>query len=597
VRRALPLAILLCAGLDTLLTRLALSHRPHGFALPLQLVLAWAVFGLLMAVPAWLTARKSAAPFAASFGWLAGTIVVHHAAAARVRAGDGPLLIAVATLLAALVVVGSALLLARLERRLAGRRWPGLTLLVVALLLLPPADGLRRPPQPPADAPAAARPNLLLLIWDTTRADHLQPWGYNRGITPHLDQLAERSATWEAAYSASVFTLSSHVSMLTGLPPSLHGTTLRHQGVTAESVATQLRKAGYRTGAFVGTSVLDAGRGLERGFDVYDDQVDPALCDSHVWALIHDAQVVAAWLVPALRGNGNPNRPQDFQRPAREVLDAALAWIRQPDPRPWFAMVNLFDAHWPYLPSKDATALWVRHYAGPVNGYLFRADTYPPGHQPDALDKQHVSDLYDAELWELDGAVDRFLGALLNGPAPPDVLLTADHGEALGEGDHWSHDDLLLAQTRVPMLLLAPGRVQPGRREGPVSGVDVAATLLDLAGATPEPGSVSLSRSLLAEPQPGRMLFEDDLDNLLAAQDAHAVIRGRLRLTRRDGRETLNDALHDPLDEHDLSAAQPTEAAELRQALEALLAAAKKVDEGGPLQNPDALRALGYMGN
>jgi len=259
-------------------------------------------------------------------------------------------------------------------------------------------------------------------------------------------------------------------------------------------------------------------------------------------------------------------------------------------------MVNLFDRHWPYLPSKDATALWVRDYAGPVNGYLFRADDYPPGHRPDAADKQHVADLYDAEMWGLDGAVDRFLGQLLDGPAPPDVLLTADHGEALGEGDHWSHDDLLLAQTHVPMLLLAPGRSEPGRRPGPVSGVDVAATLLDLAGVLTVPDIVPLSQSLLRAPAPGRVLFEDDLDNLSSAQDAHAAIRGRLRLTRRDGRETLNDALTDPLDEHDLAAAQPQEAAELRRALEALLAAAKAVEDG-ELQNQAALSALGYIGH
>jgi len=146
VRRALPLAILLCAGLDTLLTRLALAHRPHDVALPLQLLVAWSVFGLLVALPAWLTARWLHAPFAACFGWLAGLVVVHHAAAARVRAADGPVLIAGATLLAALVVVGGVLLLARLERRLAGRRWPAGALLVGSLLLLGPFAMLWRGP-------------------------------------------------------------------------------------------------------------------------------------------------------------------------------------------------------------------------------------------------------------------------------------------------------------------------------------------------------------------------------------------------------------------------------------------------------------------
>ncbi|MBM3986072.1 MAG: sulfatase, partial [Planctomycetes bacterium] len=449
---------------------------------------------------------------------------------------------------------------------------------------------------PPADPPASS-PNLLLLVWDTTRADRLTPWGHDRDTTPNLQRLAAESATWEAAYSASVFTLSSHVSMLTGLPPGLHGTSLRRQTVTATSVARTLRDAGYRTGAFVGTSVLAAGRGLERGFEVYDDLVDPPLCSSTLWALVHDVQVVAAKLVPALRGNGNPNRPQDFQRPAAEVLDAAAAFIARPDRRPWFVMVNLFDVHWPYLPGKDAAALWVQPYDGPVNGYLFRADDFPPGYRPGTADAAHVRDLYDAELWELDRAVDAFLAGVLQRDPQACVLLTSDHGEALGDGDTWSHDELLLPQTRVPLLLRAPGRVPAGRREGPASGVDVAATLLDLAGVEPPPGTPSASRSLLAPPDPQRVLFLQDLDNLLAARDHSAALRGRLKLKLKDGVATLTDTLADPLDRQDLSAEHPQEAAALRAALETLLAASAAAEEGDVLQNEAALRALGYVGN
>jgi arylsulfatase A-like enzyme len=500
---------------------------------------------------------------------------------------------------AALVLLAAAAAVAVIERRAAGRRWPGWLLLLGTVLLLPPADALRRraPAGPPATGPSAPGPNLLLLVWDTTRADRLTPWGHERDTTPNLQRLAADSATWEAAYSASVFTLSSHVSMLTGLPPALHGTSLRRQTVTAPSVARTLRDAGYRTGAFVGTSVLAAGRGLERGFEVYDDLVDPPLCSSTLWALVHDVQVVAAKLVPALRGNGNPNRPQDFQRPAAEVLDAAAAFIARPDPRPWFVMVNLFDVHWPYLPGKDAAALWVRPYDGPVNGYLFRADDFPPGYRPDAADAAHVRDLYDAELWELDRAVDAFLAGVLQRDPQACVLLTSDHGEALGDGDTWSHDELLLPQTRVPLLLRAPGRVEPGRRPGPVSGVDVAATLLDLAGVEPPPGTPSASRSLLAPPDPRRVLFLQDLDNLASAKDHSAALRGRLKLKLKDGVATLTDPLADPLDRQDLSAAHPEEAAALRSALETLLAASAAAGDGDALQNEAALRALGYVGN
>lgn len=594
--RRLLLAVLLCAAVDTLLTRLAHAHRAPDGALPLQLLLAWGAFGLVMAVPIVFTARRLGAPFTVAIGWLAGPLALHHALAVRVRDGSSaPWLIVavVATLLAVLVALVA---LSWVERRLAIRRWPALVLASGSLLLMMPLDPASRgSAAAPAAAPTAGRPNLLLLVWDTTRADHLSPWGYDKPTTPHLAALAADSATWDVAWSASVFTLSSHVSMLTGLPPGLHGTTMRRQSVTAPSVASQLRLAGYRTGAFVGTSVLAAGHGLERGFEVYDDRVDPALCDSHLWALIHDAQVIAAKVFPALRHNGNPNRPQDFQRPASEVLDAALAFVREPDPRPWFVMVNLFDVHWPYLPAKDAEALWVAAYDGPVSGYLFRADDFPTGYRPDEADKQHVRDLYDGELWQLDRAVDAFLAQASASAPDTCVLMTSDHGEALGEGDRWSHDEVLAPQSRIPMLLHAPGRIAPGRRPGPVSGVDVAATLLDLAGVAPEVASTG--RSLLESPAPGRILFVEDLDNLSAARDHHAALRGRWKLTRRDGVDRLTDPLADPLDQVDLLADHPDDAAALEAALDALIEASTTADESGVLQNADALGALGYTGH
>jgi hypothetical protein len=124
-------------------------------------------------------------------------------------------------------------------------------------------------------------------------------------------------------------------------------------------------------------------------------------------------------------------------------------------------MINL-DAHWPYPPSKDATSLWVRDYAGPINGYLFRANL--AGGHPDAADKQHVRPLRRRAVGAGFGAVDRFPRQALEARRRP-TLFTADHGEALGEGDHWSHDDLLLMETRVPMLP-SPRPRAAGRREG-----------------------------------------------------------------------------------------------------------------------------------
>jgi arylsulfatase A-like enzyme len=592
---ALALAVLLGAALDTLLTRLALAHRPQDWALPLEALMLWAVFGLLLLLPARWTGRRLRAPFAAAFGWMAGAVVVHAVMAGAVRVGSGSAMVALKTLAALAGCAAALLLLAWLERRLKDRRWAAVAIAGAALLLLPPLDALRGSEPPPAPAAGSTQPNLLFMVWDTTRADHLQPWGYDRAITPQLAALASRAATWDTAWSATVFTLSSHVSMLTGLPSALHGTTLRRQTVTAETVASQLRAAGYRTGAFVGTSVLAAGHGLERGFEVYDDLVDPEICDLRLWALVHDAQVVLAKFIPPLRGNGNPNRPQDFQRPASEVLASALRFIERPDPRPWFAFINLYDAHWPYLPDKDAQALWVRPYSGVLGGYLFRADDFPKGYRPNDADKAHIADLYDAELWQLDRDVDGFLKPALGGARTTDLLLTADHGESLGEADHWSHDALLTQNTHVPLLLLAPG-VPPGPRAEPACGTDVAPTLLDLAGVKAEALPACAGRSLLAGPDPRRIVFEDDFDNEFVSLDHHAALRGGLRLLRRDGKDTLHDALRDPENATDVSAAHGAEFAALRAALDAMLASSIAAGAGGPLTNSDALGALGYTG-
>jgi len=605
VRRlnGLTLAVLLCAALDTYLTRAGHAYRPQDWLLPGQALLLWAAFGVLLALPMRWTFRREGAGLTAALAWMAGAVALHGLLAAKQAAhgrisvtGDGPLFLGALAALVALGWIG-----ARLERVLATRaRAVGLglalTLGALAVVSFVPRGGpaVRERAAGPA---TTARPNVLLLVWDTTRADHLPDWGDERSLTPALSRLVRQSQLFETAWSASVFTLSSHVSMLTGLPPALHGTTMRRQQVTAETVAPIFAAAGYRTGAFVGTAVLTGAGGLREGFDVYDDLVDPPVCDTRLWAMVNDAQVLGARMVPALRHDGQPHWWQDFQRPAGEVLADASRWIAEGGAEPWFAVVNLFDAHWPYEPSSESRALWVRPYGGPLTGHLFRADDWPPGRAADASDKVHARDLYDSELWDLDRATGAFLDGLDLTSGATAVLLTADHGEALGEHDEWSHEHPRVPQSRVPLLVCAPGRVAPGSRvSAPVSGVDVAPTLLDLAGLTPPDGFAPLGRSLLAQPLPDdRLLFVQDHDNEYATKDEDAVVQRRFKLLRtRDG-STLHDTVVDPLDEVDLTSQQPALAAELGAALDSLQAATPA--EGGAVIDEDTLRALGYVGH
>lgn len=600
ILKGLLLAVLICAALDTAFTRAAHDHRADDWVLPLQALAGWTMLAVLVAWPARLSAGWMRAGFTSAIVWLAGPVLLHHAIAPGLRSRGGidtsqDIAIPIAVLLGLLVF---GWLMRRAEHGLVKRHavWTGRVTALIALFLLAPHDGSSLDEPSTRAVAQPNRPNLLLLVWDTTRADHLRSFGYDRSTTPRLDEVARKSTVFDRAWSASVFTLSSHASMLTGLPPSLHGTTLRHQAFEAHSLAEMLHDAGYRTGAFVGTAVLRAGAGLARGFDVYDDLVDPPLCDTHLWSMVHDVQAALAAKVRSLRGNGNPHWFQDFQRPARAVLDRALEFIGADDGRSWFVMVNLFDVHWPYLPGPEASTNFVRPYDGPLDGYLFRSDDYPRGYRPDSTDMAYLSDLYDAELWELDREVDRFLDELNLPRGDTFVLMTSDHGEGLGEGGSFSHEELHAPQTRVPMLLYAPGLALEGlHTDTPTSGVDVAPTLLELAGVAPPEGLVLAGRSLLApEPDEPRVIFLQDHDNVDPDADHDAVLRGRFKLLRRRGIDTLHLHLGDPLDEIDVSDHHPQVAAELGALLDALLAT--QVRAGGGIDNLDALRALGYVG-
>lgn len=614
---AMLLAALVCAAVDVTLTRGESTHRAAEWTLPAQAVAAYAVWGLVTWIPARLVRRRpGAARFGAHLLVMAAPVALHAAVRDALRDtslfGDTDTWIDVGLVLggAFTVYVVTRLLARREDRRRSddddddgtppAARGLGVLLALGSLAVMAPGvvhDG----PAPVAAATTtdgARPPNLLLLVWDTTRAQNLVPYGYQRATTPHLDALAERGAVFDNAFSTTIFTLSSHTSMLTGVTPAEHGTTMTNQWVEHPTIVPALQRAGYRTGGFVGTKVLRASTNFAEGFDVYDDLVDPPVCDTRLWSLVHDAQAAAAKAVPALSGDGNPHWFETLQRPADDVLANAAAFIRESEAagRPWFVFVNMFDVHWPYLPTRDARALFVDGYSGPMNGYVFRADDYPDGHQPTASDKRHVVDLYDAELYELDAEVDRFLAQLdLRDTV---VLTTSDHGEGFGEDRHgeqmWSHEHLHGPQTRIPLVLAAPG-VEAGRRvRDVVSGVDVAPTLLDFAGLTDATSWAMAGESLrdLAV-DPERLVFLQDHDNLEPGHDSAAVILGDLKLFDLEGDRSLHDIHADPLDLHDVSSEHPELRATLGEALDAFLDGS---DTGGAGNvDMDVLRALGYV--
>lgn len=274
---------------------------------------------------------------------------------------------------------------------------------------------------------APARPDLLLITLDTTRADSLGAYGAKGAVTPHLDLLAKTGTRFENAFSPVPLTLPAHASLFTGLLPAEHE--LRDNGWGRLDgrhplLAETLQRAGYKTAAFPASRVLDARFGLDRGFTFYDD----------------------AMAAERIGQFGYP------ERPAAEVVDAALAWLAQtPKDAPLFLWVHFYDPHAPYEPPREFSSRNERErYAGEVH-YL-----------------------------------DRELGRLLAAwPAGREkiVAAVADHGEALGEHGEDGHGLLLYGSTlRVPLLIAGQGVPPAQVVQSPVGIVRLGATLLHLLG-------------------------------------------------------------------------------------------------------------------
>src|SRR5215470_7121727 len=197
----------------------------------------------------------------------------------------------------------------------------------------------------PVQPSACVGCNLLLITIDTLRSDRVGAFGGPAGLTPTLDRLAAAGLRFTRAYSAAPLTLPSHASILTGVSPPVHG--LRTNGLfrlgpAIPTLATVLKGAGYRTGAFVGSFVLDARFGLNRGFDEYDDRYgEKRAGDPAEGAERRGEDVVRpalAWINrAAIPDQSHAASPKPLAPPAQ-----AAAAGRQPlAPTPWFAWVHL----------------------------------------------------------------------------------------------------------------------------------------------------------------------------------------------------------------------------------------------------------------
>ncbi len=424
---------------------------------------------------------------------------------------------------------------------------------------------------------------------DTVRADHLSLLGYPRDTSPCLTRLARRRITFTQARSTAPWTLPSHASMLTGRWPHELSTGINAPlDSTFPTLAECLAANGYATAGFVANATY-CGRetGLDRGFNHYEDH-QLTLADILWTSAIGRRLLLQGPLGPERRTGGNPN---DYHRKtAGEVREDFLSWTMGQKGRPFFAFLNLYDAHDPYIapPGFDPRFSELRRSAAGTalleRWFIHDKKTL----HPDQL--QFVIDAYDDGIAYLDDQVGKLmddldrLGLLENTL----VIVTADHGEHLGEHQLYGHASSLYdAEVHVPLVLLLPGAKAGGRRiTAPVSLRDLAATVAELTGleASPLPGR-SLTRYWRGDAAVTAELSLCEVDAPVASapnQGRSPVFRGPMKALASDcyvyirgggGHEELFDVVADPGQQSDLSG-RPQEQRNLirlRSALEHLL--------------------------
>jgi arylsulfatase A-like enzyme len=294
---------------------------------------------------------------------------------------------------------------------------------------------------------AAAAPNILLITVDTLRADHLSCYGYGWKTSPNIDQLAREGTLFSNAYTPIPLTGPAHFSLFTSRYPQEHGAVRNGIAMSSEqqfvALPQLLRANGYKTAGFIsGWPLTGRLTQLDKWFDHFDETLNRKfqLFNSSRWA--------------------------------EDVTPPAIEWLKDNarGSKPFFAWIHYFDPHSPYD--------FRKHFAD-----LTRSGNSVPAESADAETRERVR-AYDTEIAYMDWYLGKVLKVLdeLKVADSTIVVLTADHGESLGEHDYVGHGRHLYEDiVRVPLIIRWPGKVKAGNTVAtPVSLLDIAPTVYDL---------------------------------------------------------------------------------------------------------------------
>jgi arylsulfatase A-like enzyme len=462
---------------------------------------------------------------------------------------------------------------------------------------------------PAGDAPNAARkPNIILIVMDTVRADHTSVYGYDRDTTPNLRRLAAESTLYRNAISASDWTSPSHASIFTGMYALRHGVRndlpdyrIGKLPRVVPTLAEALVRLGYRTaGITSNTGNLSDSMGFGRGFDSYRLPMP--------WRIFERSRYpsVLRWVRRCLL----PSSKEDVvYLNAGEITAQTIGALGQLAGRePFFLFLNYMDAHWPYAPPEPFRSRFgtpSRNMSGDDLDKLVRAVDFRERTITDA-EQRDLKAAYDGGIAYLDQQLGILFDALRRAGVYEHTLIivTSDHGEAFGEKSLLGHGTSVYQdQVHVPLLIKYPGQRKPIEMSALASGVDLYPTAMEAVGAPL--GSYLAGRPLqLVSTHLARAIFTESYpwpqwrDNPRFRRTQRAMLRDswKLILSTTGGRE-LYDLSTDAGENRNLMGEQPRVAAQM----EAVLSAWQKnlVPVNGPSgidkDTLDRLKSLGYV--
>ena len=467
------------------LTNALLASLPLAWSLAFCVLPAVVVVRCIRATPSWI--RERAYPPAIITIFAVPSIFGPVYAVLLARRASGQQMLVVTALLACALCLPLVFAFRRAE--LFRRALRGLTVVSFAVVAVASLGGIvtaygavetsREQPLPLRD-----RPNIILISIDSLRADHLGSYGYHRDTSPTLDALAAEGVLFRTVVSSTSWTLPAHHTLLTSLPPELHGvvddgTRLSGKALTLSEV---LWSEGYTTAGIVSGPYLAAEYGYAQGFDLYDD-----------YSVAKTSRRAAVYGVTSPR-----------------ILARTESWLEQWNrserKRPFFLFLHMWDVHYDYAPPPPYDTLFDPDYRGSLVMKNFMRDRRIHPDMP-REDLAHVIALYDGEIRHTDSYLERLFDRLRELDAFDETIIaiTSDHGDEFFEHGHKGHrlslyDEVIL----VPLIVRYPPRVPAGTIvDRQVRLMDVAPTLLSLAGipipeefGTPHPKVPDAERDL-----------------------------------------------------------------------------------------------------